>query len=265
MRRQDASGQRPLPHQLARGGARQRRRELDPLRHLEPGQRLGAVAAQLVRRRPRQPLCEDDDARSPPAATRGPRGRPPRRRRPAGWRSSTSSTSAGITFSPPLTIMSSIRSLDVEEALLVDAAEVAGVQPAVGVGAARGDGRALDEDLAVLDPQVGGQQRPPGGAELAPGVGRAPASSPASRSRSGRRSGRRSRPRPSASSQRLRRAPGRRRQDRPRAGEVGAGLEQPDQHASPPARRRRDPVALQRARRPGRRRSRRGRPRWSRR
>ena len=53
-------------------------------------------------------------------------------------------------------------------------AEVAGVQPAVGVGAAGGDGRALDEDLAVLDPQVGGQQRPAGGAELALGVGRAP-------------------------------------------------------------------------------------------
>ena len=58
--------------------------------------------------------------------------------------------------------------LDVEEAFLVDPAEVAGVQPAVGVGAAGGDGRALDEDLAVLDAQVGGQQRPAGGAELAP-------------------------------------------------------------------------------------------------
>ena len=58
--------------------------------------------------------------------------------------------------------------LDVEEAFLVDAAEVAGVQPAVGVGAAGRHGRALDEDLAVVDPQVGGQQRPAGGAELAP-------------------------------------------------------------------------------------------------
>ena len=56
--------------------------------------------------------------------------------------------------------------VDVEEAVVVDAAEVAGVQPAVLVGAARRDGRALDEDLAVLDPQVRGQQRAPGGAEL---------------------------------------------------------------------------------------------------
>ena len=35
------------------------------------------------------------------------------------------------------------------------------MQPAVLVGDAGRDGRALDEDLAVLDPQVGGQQRRP--------------------------------------------------------------------------------------------------------
>ena len=60
---------------------------------------------------------------------------------------------------------------DVEEALLVDPAQIAGVQPAVGVGTAGSDGRALDEDLAFLDAQVGRQQRPAGGTELAPRVG----------------------------------------------------------------------------------------------
>ena len=84
--------------------------------------------------------------------------------------------------------------LDVEEALVVDVAEVAGVQPAVGVGPARSHGRALDQDLAVEDAQVGRQQRPTGGAELAAGVGREPGSSPANRSRSDRRSGRPSHP-----------------------------------------------------------------------
>ena len=58
--------------------------------------------------------------------------------------------------------------LDVEEALVVDPAEVAGVEPAVLVGAARRDDRALDQDLAVLDPQVSGEQRATRRAELSP-------------------------------------------------------------------------------------------------
>ena len=76
---------------------------------LKPGQRLGAVAAQVVRASTSEPLsstttavtacCHSGSSRPITAASAT-----------CGWRSSTSSTSAGTTFSPPLTIMSSIRS-----------------------------------------------------------------------------------------------------------------------------------------------------------
>ena len=119
--------------------------------------------------------------------------------------------------------------LDVEEALLVDPPEVAGVQPAVGVDPARRDGRALDEDLAVADPQVGGQQRPAGGAELALRVGRGERRH--LRAGLGQAVGLDD---GGAAADRLfERLLGDRAaadQDRPRAGEVGAGLEQPGQH-----------------------------------
>ncbi len=119
--------------------------------------------------------------------------------------------------------------LDVEEAFLVDATEVAGVQPAVGVGAAGGDGRALDEDLAVLDAQVGGQQRPPGGAELAAGLG----GCQRRHLRAGLGQAVGLHDRGAASERLLERVLGHRPaadQNSARAGEVGAGLEQPGQH-----------------------------------
>ena len=134
--------------------------------------------------------------------------------------------------------------LDVEEALLVDPPEVAGVEPAVGVGAAGRDGRALDEDLAVLDPQVGGQQRPPGRAELALGVGRGQRR----HLRAGLGQAVGLDHRRALADRLLERLLGDRPaadQDRPRPREVGAGLEQPGQHRRD-ERDDRDPVLLER-------------------
>ena len=71
----------------------------------------------------------------------------------------TSSTSRLYTFSPPVTIMSFLRSTIVEVAVLVGAAEVAAVEPPaderllVGLGAAPVAAHhlvALDDDLAHL-------------------------------------------------------------------------------------------------------------------
>ena len=96
------------PHQLARRRARQRRGQLDPLRDFEAGERLAAEAAQLVggdlgavasTTTAVTACCHSGSSRPTTAASAT-----------AGWRSSTSSTSAGTTFSPPLTIRSSIRS-----------------------------------------------------------------------------------------------------------------------------------------------------------
>ena len=110
--------------------------------------------------------------------------------------------------------------------------------------ASRGDGRPLDEDLAVVDAQVGGQQRPAGRAELAPAS--------AGRQRRHLRAGLGQAVgldhRGAAPDRLLERLLGDRAaadQDRPRAGEVGAGVEQAGQHRRH-HRDDRDPVALQR-------------------
>ena len=58
-----------------------------------------------------------------------------------GWARMTFSISAGYTFSPPVMIMSLIRSLDVDEAVVVDDRHVAGVEPAVDVVSAVASGR----------------------------------------------------------------------------------------------------------------------------
>ena len=114
----------------------------------------------------------------------------------AGWAASTASTSAGATFSPPVTIVSALRPGHGQAAVGVELAQVAGVQPAVGASAPGRHGRPGDEDLAVgRDLDRGARKR------LARRLAarRSPTSSPASRPRSGRRSareGRRPRPRP---------------------------------------------------------------------
>src|SRR5690242_6853148 len=78
----------------------------------------------------------------------------------AGWPVSMLSTSAGYTFSPPVTIMSVSRSCRVEVAVGVEGAAVAGAQPAAGeqyLGGRPGlapvalhDARAGHQDLAAL-------------------------------------------------------------------------------------------------------------------
>ena len=252
----------PSSHQLARRRAWQRRGELDPLRHLEAGERLGAVAAQLVRGHLRAAFEHDDRGhRLLPlgvlAADHGGVGHlgVAQQHLLDLGRDDVLAAADDQVVEPVL---------DVEEAFLIDFAEVAGVQPAVGVGAAGGDGRSLDQDLAVGgDPQVGGEQRPAGGAELAARVG--------GRQRRHLRAGLgeavgldHGRALGDRLFQRLLRDRAAADQDRPRAGEVGAGLEQAGQHRRH-QRDDRDPVLLAARRRRGRRRSRRGRPRWSRR
>ena len=91
------------------------------------------------------------------------------------------------------------------------------MQPAVLVGDARRHGRPLDEDLAVLDPQVRRQQRPPGRAEPRSAPRRATASSPVRRPRSARRSGPRS-PRGRSPPRARPPAPARRRRSTARSG-----------------------------------------------
>ncbi len=83
---------------------------------------------------------------------------------------------AGVRFLPPAVMMMSfLRPGDRQVAVLVERAEVAGVQPAVldraearggAVVVAVEDVRALDQDLAVLgDPQLDARERPPDRAE----------------------------------------------------------------------------------------------------
>ena len=119
--------------------------------------------------------------------------------------------------------------LDVEEAFLVDVAEVAGVEPAVGVGAPGATVGPWTRISPSSDPQVGGQQRPAGRAELAPGVGRgerrhlrAGLGQAVGLDHGGAAADR--------LFQRLLRDRAAADQDRPRPGEVGAGVEQADEH-----------------------------------
>ena len=83
---------------------------------------------------------------------------------------------AGVRFLPPAVMMMSfLRPVIVEEAVLVERAEVAGVQPAVDDRAERRvvvpvvaaeDVRAADQDLAVVgDPDLDAGQRPADRAE----------------------------------------------------------------------------------------------------
>ena len=95
------------PQQLARGGARELRRQLERLRDLVAREPLGAVRAQLGGGR--RGLAAARSAPSPTRPTAGGRGRRRRPRPPAGCSSSTASTSAGATFSPPETIVSLLR------------------------------------------------------------------------------------------------------------------------------------------------------------
>ena len=100
------------PQQLARGGARELVRQLERLRHLVAREPLGAVLAQLrggrrgsrraarCARSPTRPSSDRARPKTPASAT-------------AGCSSSTASTSAGATFSPPETIVSLLRPMTV--------------------------------------------------------------------------------------------------------------------------------------------------------
>ena len=61
--------------------------------------------------------------------------------------------------------------LNVEEAVLVDPADITSVKPAVGVEGAGRNGRALNRDLATLDPQVRSEQGAADRTDLAPRFG----------------------------------------------------------------------------------------------
>ena len=105
-----------------------------------------------------------DDARGrPPRPTAGPGAPNTAASATAGCASSTASTSAGATFSPPVTIMSALRPVTMQAPALVEAAEVAGAQ-----APPPRDGRAGDEDLAVgRDRDADAGQRPAGRLEVA--------------------------------------------------------------------------------------------------
>ena len=112
--------------------AGQRVDRLEAGRHLVRRQVLAAQRVERavgVRRRRRS---RDDERPRHLAEPVVGRRRRRRRRRPSGARRSTSSTSPGYTFSPPRLIMSRHPALDPHEALVVDAADVAGAEPAVG-------------------------------------------------------------------------------------------------------------------------------------
>src|SRR5262249_17278257 len=47
----------------------------------------------------------------------------------------------------------------IQETFIINVTQIPGVQPTIGIRAAWGNGWALDENLAVLDPQVRGEQR----------------------------------------------------------------------------------------------------------
>ena len=129
--------QRRRAEQLARRRARQLGDELEALRHLVAGERAGAVARRSSRCRSRAPSRSTTTAVT--ASCHSGSGAPDHRRvGDLGMaRAAPPRPRPGTTFSPPVTIMSSSAALDVEEAVVVDPAEVAGVQPAVLVGDAR--------------------------------------------------------------------------------------------------------------------------------
>ena len=112
---------------------------------LEAGQPAPRSGPQL-RLRTLMPRAQRRPARPRPRPTRRRAGRRPRPRRPRDGRSSTASTSAGATFSPPVTIVSALRPVTVQPAGRVERAEVPGAQRPPRAG----DRRARDEDLAVV-------------------------------------------------------------------------------------------------------------------
>ena len=264
----DASASRQAQlaaHQLARGGARQRRGELDPLRDLEAGQRLGAVAAQLVRRRPRRrprgrrravtACCHSGSARPTTAASAT-----------SGWRSSTC--------------------LDLGRDHVLAAADdhVVDAGPRRRGSPPRRCGRGRRCAASRRRRRSRGRRSAPGRGSRRPGSagGWSAAAGPAEPSLRSASAGRERRHLRAGLGQAVGldhgRAPAERLLERRPsgtgppptriargAGEVGAGLEQPGQHRRRPARRRVIPSLVERARRPGRRRSRRGPRRWCRR
>ena len=119
-RRRAARRDRSIRHRRARltssrrsslpdGGARERRRERDLLRHLEARRAARRTCARSSSASACAAVVQDDgrDDRLPPLRV-GPPVDAARRRRP-GCASSTASTSAGATFSPPVTIVSALR------------------------------------------------------------------------------------------------------------------------------------------------------------
>ncbi len=137
-------------------------RERNPLRDLVRRERPRAVGAQLLdararrRRRPRaatttaltaSPHCSSATPNTPASST-------------GGWLSSTDSTSAGATFSPPLMIVSARRpSTDSQPAPSSSPRSPVCSHPSVASAAGR-DRRPAHEDLAVRgDPHVGAEQR----------------------------------------------------------------------------------------------------------
>ena len=148
--------------QLPRRGPRKLVDEVDLLRDLvrreSPARMIDQVPAAgsapgRPRRRRRRPSPPLPVVRAPDDRGVGDAGmRRKRRPRPR----------CGRTFSPPVTIRSLAAALDPQVALVVDPPEVAGVQPAVRRERARSDGRAADEDLAVLDRDLIREQRPSG-------------------------------------------------------------------------------------------------------
>ena len=95
-------------HELARGGARQGVGEATALGTLKPASRARAVRAQLVAVAARA-VAQDDRRDDGLAPLRRPARPCTAASATAGWSASTASTSAGATFSPPVTIVSALR------------------------------------------------------------------------------------------------------------------------------------------------------------
>ena len=134
-------------HELARRAcAAARRRSGSPSGTLKRREPVGAVGAQVGLRA--ASVAQHDGRHDGLAPLRVRRGRGRAASATAGWPSSTASTSAGATFSPPVTIVSDLRPTTCRHAVGVRRPEVAGrEQPAAAAGR---DGRAAHEDLAVL-------------------------------------------------------------------------------------------------------------------
>ena len=126
------------PQELSGRRARQLRRELDGLWHLEPGDAPRSTRA--ARRRPARPRSRATTRATTASPTPGPRARTLPRRATAGCASSTASTSAGAMFSPPLTIVSA-PAADDRQPPPSRTPPVAGVQPAISSTARRRDHR----------------------------------------------------------------------------------------------------------------------------